>query len=207
MAKAPAKPPVKEPEEDTEEGTEKEAKPKFQLTPEKKKLIILVAIGVVLLLLSVGGTFAVIKMLKGHKADAPKDATAESADAEKGKEGSNDESAKEEAAAAKEPVIYFPMEPAFLTNFVVNGRPRYLQLSITLMTHDKATIEAVQKHMPLIRNRLVMLLSGEQFDMLRVRAGREALQLKLTEAVNGVLEKETGKADIEKLLFTNFVMQ
>jgi len=50
-------------------------------------------------------------------------------------------------------------------------------------------------------------LSGEQFDMLRVRAGREALQLKLTDAVKEVLQKETGKANIEKLLFTNFVMQ
>jgi flagellar FliL protein len=202
MAKAPAKPPVEEPEEDAE-GADKEAKPK--LTPEKKKLIILIAVGVVLLLLSVGGTFAVIKMMKGHKSDAPKDeaAASESADAEKGKE----DAAKEAESAAKEPVVYFPMEPAFLTNFVVNGRPRYLQLSITLMTHDKATIEAVQKHMPLIRNRLVMLLSGEQFDMLRVRAGREALQLKLTDAVKEVLQKETGKANIEKLLFTNFVMQ
>lgn len=195
MAKAPAKPPVEEPEE----TSEAEIKPKD--AARKKKLIILIAIGVVLLLLSVGGTFAVIKMMKGHKADTPKDeaAATESATAEHAE--------KEGASTEKEPVIYFPMEPAFLTNFVVNGRPRYLQMSITLMTHDKATIEAVQKHMPLIRNRLVMLLSGEQFDMLRVRAGREALQIKLTDAVKEVLQKETGKADIEKLLFTNFVMQ
>ena len=196
MAKAPAKPPVEEPEEITEE-----TKPK--LTAEKKKLIVLVGIGVVLLLLSVGGTFAVIKMMKGHKAETPKEGAAtEAADG-----AAKEEAGKEGASSGKEPVIYFPLEPAFLTNFVVNGRPRYLQMSITLMSHDKGTIEAVQKHMPLIRNRLVMLLSGEQFDMLRVRAGREALQLKLTDAVKEVLTKETGKADIENLLFTNFVMQ
>lgn len=193
MAKAPPKDKVVEQDEDSDDtavtGT----------AAGKKKLILLVIIGVVLLALCVGGTFAVMHFLGGDKKAETAEAAAEGEHAE-GKEG-------EEAKPEHAPLVYFPFEPPFLTNFVINGRPRYLQLSITVASRDQSTIDALQKHMPLVRNRVVMLLSSEQFDTLRSRAGREALQGKLTEAVKEILQKETGKADVEKLLFTNFVMQ
>lgn len=192
MAKAPPKDKVVEQEDDSgdEAATGKAA--------GKKKLILLVIIGVVLLAVCAGGTFAVMHFMGGDKnAEASAAADGEHAAGEDG------EAVEQERVA----LIYFPFEPPFLTNFVINGRPRYLQLSITVASRDQGTIDALQKHMPLVRNRMVMLLSSEQFDILRSRAGREALQGKLTEAVKEILQKETGKAEVEKLLFTNFVMQ
>lgn len=197
MAKAPPKDKAVEQDEDNEDVVVADN------AAGKKKLMLLVIVGVVLLAVCGGGTFAVMHFMGGDKTaeagEVAKDGAKEGEHAE-GKEG-------EEAKPEHAPLVYFPFEPPFLTNFVINGRPRYLQLSITVASRDQGTIDALQKHMPLVRNRVVMLLSSEQFDMLRSRAGREALQGKLTEAVKEILQKETGKADVEKLLFTNFVMQ
>lgn len=194
MAKAPPKEKVVEQDEDTEAAVV-EGK-----SAGKKKLILLVIIGVVLLAVCAGGTFAVMHFMGGDKKAEAGEAAAEGEHAEGKEEG-------EAAAPEHAPLVYFPFEPPFLTNFVINGRPRYLQLSITVASRDQDTIAALQKHMPLVRNRVVMLLSSEQFEILRSRAGREALQGKLTDAVKEILQKETGKADVDKLLFTNFVMQ
>lgn len=194
MAKAPPKEKAVEQDEDSEAAVV-EGK-----SAGKKKLILLVIIGVVLLAVCAGGTFAVMHFMGGDKKAEAGEVAAEGEHAEGKGEG--------EAATPKHaPLVYFPFEPPFLTNFVINGRPRYLQLSITVASRDQDTIEALQKHMPLVRNRVVMLLSSEQFETLRSRAGREALQGKLIDAVKEILQKETGKADVDKLLFTNFVMQ
>jgi len=188
MAKAPVKAPVKDDDEQPADDAAAAAK------PAKKKLLLLVAIGLVVVGITVGGTIVAIKMLSGDK----KEEVAEGEAA-----GEHAEPAQPE----KVQLTYLPMEPAFLTNFVVNGRPRYLQVSLTLATRDKKVLDAVQTHAPLIRNRIVMLLSAEQFDVLRTRAGRDALQLKLQDAVKEVLQKEGAEGELEKVLFTNFVMQ
>lgn len=188
MAKAPPKA-AAEPDDSGDESGAAAGK--------KKKLILLAVIAVVLLAVCGGGTFAAMHFLGGDQA-APVAADEHGAGAEGEGEGAEPQHAA---------LIYFPFDPPFLTNFVVNGRPRYLQLSLTVASRDQATVDAVQKHLPLLRNRIVLLLSGEQFDQLRMRAGREALQGKLLAAIKEILEKEGGKADVDNLLFTNFVMQ
>lgn len=190
MAKAPAKK-VEEPGEGVDLAEVSAAAVK------KKKMMLLIVIGVVLIVLSIGGTFAAMKFLGGKKAEAPA--------SEAGKDGEHAEA--EAAHPEKAQITYFPLEPPFLANFIINGRPHYLQLSLTVASRDKESLDAMQKHMPLIRNRIVLLLSGEQFEILRGHAGKDALQLKLLEAIKEILKKETGKDDVEKVLFTNFVMQ
>lgn len=120
------------------------------------------------------------------------------------------EAVDETAAAAPErpaSALYYPLRPPFVVNFEHRGRVRYLQVSITLMARDPAVIEAVQQHMPLIRNRVILLLGGEDFEELRTDEGRELLRLALLEALQEILEEELGKPGIEQVLFTNFVMQ
>jgi flagellar FliL protein len=184
MAKAPAK---AAPEDSSADDARAAGK------PAKNKLMLLIAIGLVVVAISVGGTIAAMSMLGGDK----KEAVAE---------GEGGEHA-EEAKPARAPLTYLPLEPAFLTNFSVNGRQRYLQVALTVVARDKEVIAAVQKHSPLIRNRIVMLLSAEQFDTLRTRAGREALQTRLQGAIQEILQKEGARGELDKVLFTNFVMQ
>jgi flagellar FliL protein len=192
MAKAPAKAAKEAAPEET--GTDEAA---AAGKPAKNKMILMIVIGLVVVAISIGGTIAAVSMFGGDKGGDSKEAVAE------GEGGEHAEAAK----PAKAPLTYLPMEPAFLTNFTVNGRQRYLQVAITAVARDKEVIAAVQKHSPLIRNRIVMLLSSEQFDTLRTRAGREALQTRLHGAIQEVLKKEGTKGELDKLLFTNFVMQ
>jgi len=157
----------------------------------KKKQRLLIALIAGLLLISGGGSWAFLHFTgKGKNAGAPAAGAAP---------GQN-------SAAGPAQAEYLQLDPNFLANFSVNGRQRYLQVSLAVKTRDPAAITAMQTHMPLIRNRLVMLLSGEVFEQLQTDEGRVALQRKLLDAIREILQKETGKADIEQVLFTSFVM-
>lgn len=73
--------------------------------------------------------------------------------------------------------------------------------------------------MPAIRNGLVMLLSAKNFDELQTNEGKEILREEALEIIRSQLQKEkaalvaSGKgegvsaANVEQVLFTNFVMQ
>ncbi|MDR7285423.1 flagellar FliL protein [Pseudomonas corrugata] len=115
--------------------------------------------------------------------------------------------AAETAVAGKQPAIFEPMAPAFVANYNQNGRQRYMQVSITMQGRDQAELEALKVHMPVIRNNLVMLFSGQDFTALATPVGQEMLRQKATASVQEVAQKELGKVVIEQLLFTNFVLQ
>ena len=86
-------------------------------------------------------------------------------------------------------------------------RQRYMQVSITMLGRNQADLEALKVHMPVIRNNLVMLFSGQDFATLATPVGQEMLRQKATASVQEVAQKELGKVVIEQLLFTNFVLQ
>jgi flagellar FliL protein len=116
--------------------------------------------------------------------------------------------AAEQAEPAKMPAMYFPIKPSFIVNFQSRGRQRYLQTDVTVMTRDQLIFNAVQSHLPLIKNRLVMVLSGEAYADLQTHEGRELLRQKAMQAVQDIIKQETGREDgVEQILFTNFVMQ
>ncbi|AVO57924.1 flagellar basal body-associated protein FliL [Pseudomonas chlororaphis] len=113
----------------------------------------------------------------------------------------------EAASSVKPAAIYEPMAPAFVANYTQNGRQRYMQVSITLLARNQADLDALKVHMPVIRNNLVMLFSGQSFDTLATPVGQEMLRQKATASVQEVAQKEVGKVVVEQLLFTNFVLQ
>lgn len=108
----------------------------------------------------------------------------------------------------KLPAMYFPVKPTFIVNFQSRGRQRFLQVDVTVMTRDQQIFSAIQNHLPLIKNRLVMQLSGELYEDLQTAEGRELLRQKCMESVQQILKNEIGREDgVEQVLFTNFVMQ
>ena len=113
----------------------------------------------------------------------------------------------ETAPVGKQPAIFESMAPAFVANFNQNGRQRYMQVSITMLARNQADLDALKVHMPVIRNNLVMLFSGQDFATLASPVGQEMLRQKATASVQEVAQKELGKVVVEQLLFTNFVLQ
>lgn len=113
----------------------------------------------------------------------------------------------ESGKTASLPALYFAFDPPFVVNFDDAEQVRFLQLQVQVMARDAAVIEAVQRHDPMIRNSLLLLLNGRDYPSLMTRAGKEALRAECLKTVQELLRRETGKAGVEDLYFTSFVVQ
>lgn len=151
----------------------------------RKKYILIAVAAIALIGISVGGTLAVVGF--GSSDTAP--------------------AAQPDTAAVKKPAIYYALPPAFVVNFSVAGRQRFLQTDVSLLIRDADVSAALDLHQPAIRNSLVMLFSAQNFDTLQTIEGKEALREQALANVQAVLQKEIGKAGVEQVLFTSFVMQ
>ncbi len=199
------------------------------------KKLILIAVGVLALVAtSVGGTLLATSLLSkdepaakkqsakaktAAKKTARKDEEAEDkaadkeeqdaakgeADEDKGaKEGEADEQDK---AAKSKTAVYFDFEQPFVVNFQDEHQMRYLQVGVSVMAHDATMPETVKKHMPVIRNNLVMLFSSQTRQSIATREGKEKVRADAQSEVQKILAERTGKPVIEQLYFTSFVMQ
>jgi len=105
---------------------------------------------------------------------------------------------------------YMPMDPPFVVNFTHRGALRFLQLSVELMFYDAARIEQAKLNMPAIRNDVIILLSGKDFEGLSSIESKEELRREIMQAVCKVLEIDfdTVIAEDEGTIYiTNFIMQ
>ncbi|GLQ93750.1 flagellar basal body-associated FliL family protein [Dyella acidisoli] len=111
------------------------------------------------------------------------------------------------ATAPKAPELFLPLDPAFVVNFQDQDSTRYLQVGVTVMTHDPAAVQAMKESDPVIRNALVMLFSSQTYAGLSDIAGKKKLQAEALDAVRKIVADKTGKPDVDALYFTSFVMQ
>jgi flagellar FliL protein len=102
--------------------------------------------------------------------------------------------------------IYLPLDPAFVVNFEHNGGIRYLQLSLQVMSFDQAVVEKVEANMPAVRNNLILLFSGQDYDSLTTVEGKEKLREDVRESINQLVHL-TGSSKVNDVFFTGFVMQ
>jgi flagellar FliL protein len=102
-------------------------------------------------------------------------------------------------------------KPVFLDldSFTVNleGGDRLLYVGMTLQLGDEATQEFLRAHLPQVRNRMLMVLSGQDADALITSDGKQ----KLAEAIRASLLKQFAGAQpallVDKVLFTQFIVQ
>ena len=102
--------------------------------------------------------------------------------------------------------LYFQMPAAFTAN-LANSR-KVMQISITVMTHyDQLVVDNVTKHEPSIRAAILARLSlvDEQQSMAPDFRTTMAEELRLV--INSELEAAEDFGGIEKVLFTEFLMQ
>ncbi|MDW2983368.1 flagellar basal body-associated FliL family protein [Rhodanobacter sp. KK11] len=103
--------------------------------------------------------------------------------------------------------LYLPLDPAFVVNFRDAESLRYLQVGVTLMSHDPAAIEVAKAADPVIRDALVALFSNQDFAIISDAAGRQKLQADALVAVRRIVKARLGRPGIDALYFTSFVMQ
>ncbi|MDX5332627.1 MAG: flagellar basal body-associated FliL family protein [Gammaproteobacteria bacterium] len=151
--------------------------------PKKKRLLV---VGLIVLLLAGAGGGAALFLAGG---------------------GETGDEAAEPAVAQDAPPQYFAIEPALVVNFEQASRVRYLQVKLEVMARDKAALDAVQQHMPVIRNNLNLLFSQQDPAVLATREGKETLQQQAVAEIQQVLAAQGATATVEQVYFTSFVMQ
>jgi flagellar FliL protein len=104
-------------------------------------------------------------------------------------------------------VSYWPLEPAFVLNFEGKSKARFMQIGLEVSTTSDKSYAAVKKHLPVIRNEIVLLLSGQKYEEMVTPEGKEQLRAELIETINIILKKHKAKKGIDNIYFTSFVMQ
>ena len=134
--------------------------------------------------------------------DGEEDVEGEEDGEDEGEEGEEGDEDEEHQAA-----VYIPVDPAFVVNFASQGKARFLQVTVEVMTRDAGVTEKINLHMPVIRNNLMLLLSSQSYDDVSTLEGKESLREEALEVIQEILEEETGDPGIEAVYFTSFVMQ
>ncbi len=171
---------------------------------KKTKLILMILIGLLLIGISVGGTIAALSMFGEEK--APMVAAGEEGEGgESGEDGAGEGEDSEEEIL--EDAIYYPIKPSIMVSFEGRGRQRLLQADITLLTRDDDVVAAIELHMPMIRNALVLLIGGRTYEEVQTAEGKELLRVDCLQELQRLLKKEIGKTGIEQVLFTGLIVQ
>ena len=103
--------------------------------------------------------------------------------------------------------VFFALDPPFVVNFELPSPVRFLQVTVELELRSAADQDAVQKHLPVIRNNLLLLFSSQDYTDLRTREGKERLRVAVLEELNAILQERVGHAGVTQVYFTHFVMQ
>ena len=156
----------------------------------KKKIII---IAVVVLLLAGGGVAAFLLLGADDSSPAAGAAVAEAGEVEQPQEIDADP-------------IYLGLDPTFVVNFDQGGSIRYMQLSLQIMAYEQDVLDKVAANMPAVRNSLILLFSGQDYEYLNTLEGKESLRELVLGSINEVVKFKDGLS-VKEVFFTSFVMQ
>lgn len=151
----------------------------------KGKLIIII---LVVLLLAGGG--AAFFLLKGGDDDAAAEGDAEA----------------EEVVKVEKREPYYAKMKKLLVNLEHNGRTRYVQVEMQLMSYTEEVVDQAYRDMPAVRDRLINLYNAQDFEALKTPDGKDALRAATLEAVNLALDLTPPEA-VDEVYFESFVLQ
>ena len=130
--------------------------------------------------------------------------------------GDDEAAAEEEGGEAKEGKegagpAYVALDPPFVVNFQDEKKhTKFLKAEISVVASNAKVQEAITRHMPAVRNSLVLLLSKQLFEELSTNEGKEKLRAEALGAVQDVIKKQANKKTakgVKDLFFSSLVMQ
>ena len=138
------------------------------VTRRPKKKLIVIGAAVLALVLALGaGAIVFLKQRAAHAAAAAdEDST------------SPESSTPAAAAAAKGVPFYLPLDP-FIVNLADKEADRYAQIGITFELDSSMTGDQIKAYMPAIRNAVLMILANKTSKDLLNREGKERLALEI----------------------------
>jgi len=98
---------------------------------------------------------------------------------------------------------YMEMTPKFTVNLI---EPRkYLMVNVQLLVDGEAAA-SITKHMPALRNELILLYSGRSITTLQTSEQREALRKETFDVLKKTLKKYGTSKGFEDVFFTEFML-
>jgi flagellar FliL protein len=150
----------------------------------KKKLMIIVLAGVLVAALGGGAAWFITRssgdITESHNGDKKK--------------------------APKGPAVYVALEP-FTVNLQPENGDQYLQLGCTLQVDGPEQEELMKANMPIVRNRILLLLSGKHASELRSVEGKKKLAEEIIHAVKEPFVEKGERQEVSDVLFTSFIIQ
>ena len=134
----------------------------------KKKLIVIGAVVLALVLALGAGAIVLLKQRAAHAAAAAEEDAASAETATPGTPG----------AAVKGAPFYLPLDP-FIVNLADREADRYAQIGITFEVENSMTGDRIKAYMPAIRNAVLMVLANKTSKDLLNREGKEQLALEI----------------------------
>lgn len=151
-------------------------------TTSKKKLWIMILGGV--LLASAGGGAAWFFLGRAAPADSAK-------------------SVKHEPA---KPPVFVVMD-SFTVNLQPEAGDQFLQVGMTLQVADQAQVDLIKLYMPLVRSRLLLLLSSKKASEISSVEGKKNLSDEIITQLKLPFSPGTEPQKVSGVFFTSFVIQ
>ena len=105
------------------------------------------------------------------------------------------------------PPVFTHIEP-FTVNLADDRYgSRLLYTGITLRVGNEQSKAIIEEHMPQVRSRLLILLSGKQANELTSTEGKEELAQAIISRLNVPLSENQPPLDLREVLFTEFIVQ
>ncbi|MEN0038323.1 MAG: flagellar basal body-associated FliL family protein [Cellvibrio sp.] len=91
-----------------------------------------------------------------------------------------------------EGVNYIAIEPALVVNYGGPGKVRFIKAELSLRTETGTDATEVMHHLPLIRDRLISILSAQTEEIISTAEGKEYLRVYALAEINKALLKVEG---------------
>ncbi len=103
--------------------------------------------------------------------------------------------------------IYEDIHPAFTVNFIDGSKKKFMQIYMVAMFYDMDSRDAFKMHIPVIRNNILLLLSGKKSDDLESADAKEQMRKDVLQETQKVMQERYGENIVEDIFFTKLVMQ
>jgi flagellar protein FliL len=104
------------------------------------------------------------------------------------------------AAALPEGVNYIAVQPPLIVNYGGPGKMRYIKAEFSIRAESSHDATEITHHLPLVRDRLINLLSLQSAEQITTAEGKEALRVLALAEINGAIHAiEAGKELVSSL--------
>lgn len=119
---------------------------------------------------------------------------------------SKPDAAHGESAVAKKPPVFVPLDP-FVVNLIQENGDHYLQIGLVYQMSDDKSVDALKAFMPVIRNRILLLLSSKRPSDISTLEGKQRLVTELVGAARESVPGATPERGIESAMLSAMVIQ